>query len=198
MAVETALVTPVLLVILLGIVELPMLIRDYVAVTSAARTGARVASAAPAAGACTPNPADETPCPSGNVPNFAQLAADAVARGGTALPRESIDYILVFRANAEGFPIGRTSLPTSCAGITSCVSYRWRPVPQSFKYSGGTWASRTVNACFPGNVDRVGVQVVAQHEFLSGLLGASMTMVDHVVMDFEPLQADQCASGRHP
>lgn len=197
-AVETALLTPLMLVILLGIIEIPMLIRDYVAVTTTARVGVRVASASPDAGPCTPNPADETPCPAGQVPQFAQLAADAIARSGTALPKESIRYILVFKANADGYPGTLSSLPTSCAGISQCVAYTWRPAANAFRYSSGTWQSSTVNACFPANLDSVGVQVVADHAFLSGLLGSTMTMTDHVVMNFEPLPSDRCASGRHP
>lgn len=196
-AVETALVTPVLLVVLLGIIELPLLIRDHVAVTSAARTGARVAAAAPDAGACVPNPADPTPCPANGAPNFAQLAADAVARNGTALPATSIRHILVYKANASGFPGALSSMPSSCAGVPSCVAYTWNATAGAFRYASGTWDSRTVNACFPHNVDAVGVQVVADHEFLSGMLGSTMAMSEHAVMNFEPLRVGSCASGSH-
>jgi len=187
----------VLIVVLLGIVELPMLIRDYVAITSAARTGARVAAAAPDAGNCVPSSADVTPCPSNAVPNFVQIAADAVSRNGTALPARSIRYILVYKANAGGYPGALTSMPTSCAGIASCVAYTWNEVAGKFKYSSGTWDSRTVNACFPSNVDAVGVQLIAEHQFLSGLLGTSMEMSEHTVMNFEPLPPGGCASGSH-
>lgn len=196
-AVETALVTPVLLVVLLGVIEVPMLISDYVAVTSASRTGARVAAAAPDAGSCVPNPADETPCPANGAPNFAQIAADAIARNGTALPARSIQHILVYKANSNGYPGALTSMPSSCSGIPSCVAYRWDDAAGAFRYSSGTWDSRTVNACFPSNVDSIGVQVVAEHKFLSGLLGASTTMSEHTVMHFEPLRAGSCASGSH-
>jgi hypothetical protein len=196
-AVETALVTPVLLIVLLGIVELPMLIRDYVAVTSAARTGARVAAASPDSGSCVPNAADVTPCPANGSPNFVQLAADAVARNGSALAPESIQYILVYKANAAGYPGSLSAMPTSCAGIPSCVSFTWNQTAAAFRYSSGTWDSRTVNACFPSNIDSVGVQVVADHKFLSGMLGSSVAMSDHAVMTFEPLRPGSCASGSH-
>lgn len=189
---ETALVTPVLLVVLLGVVELPMLIRDYVAVTSAARTGARVAAAEPG---CNPVPA--TPCPASNPAPFAKLAADAVARNGTALPAESIQYVLVYKANADGYPGSLSSMPSSCAGVTSCLGYTWNATSGTFVQSSGSWDRRTVNACFPTNVDSVGVQVVADHDFLSGLLGTSFTMSERAVMNFEPLRAGSCAAGSH-
>jgi hypothetical protein len=187
----------VLLTVLLGVIELPMLIRDYVAITSASRTGARVAAAAPDAGSCVPNPADETPCPANGAPNFVQIAADAIARNGTALAAESIQYILVYKANTDGYPGSAASMPSSCAGIPNCVAYRWNVNAQAFRYSSGAWDSRTVNACFPSNVDAVGVQVVAEHEFLSGLLGTSFTMSDHAVMNFEPLKSGACSAGNH-
>jgi hypothetical protein len=132
------------------------------------------------------------------VPAFAQIAADAVARAGSALPKESIQYVMVYKANTNGFPGSLSSMPSSCAGISSCVVYTWRPAVNAFRYKSGTWVSTTVNACFPSNVDNVGVQVVATHTFMNGMLfGAKMAMGDHAVMNFEPLPVAQCASGQH-
>ncbi len=183
-AVETALVTPVLLVVLLGIIELPMLIRDYVAVTSAARSGVRVGSAAPAR---------EAPSASA----FVQLAADAVARSASGLPDGALRYVLVYEANDDGYPGSGTTMPDSCAGVSRCVMLTWDEAAGGFTYASGSWASATVNACFPNDVDAVGVQVVADHSFLSGLIGTSMTMSDHAVMNFEPLPPGKCAEGSH-
>ena len=199
-AVETALLAPVLLVFLLGIVELSMFIRDYVAVTSAARTGVRVAAAAPDAGRCVnpvPLPAGDTSCPTNGVPNFAKIAADAISRAGTALPKESIDHVMVYKANSGGYPGSLSSMPASCGGVTNCVMYTWRPTLGAFRYASGSWDSRQVNACFPNNVDAVGVQVAARHDFLSGMFGQQLTMKDHAVMNFEPLPVATCAAGQH-
>lgn len=192
-AVETALVTPVLLVVLLGIIELPMLIRDHVAVTSAARTGARVAASEPGCITKVGSPA----CPATDPAPFGMLAAEAVSRNGTALPTQAIRYVLVYKANAAGYPGALSSMPSSCAGIPSCLGYTWNPTTAVFTRTSGTWDRQTVNACFPTNVDSVGVQVVAEHEFLSGLLGTSTTMAEHTVMNFEPLPLGSCASGSH-
>lgn len=184
-AVETALVTPVLIVVLLGIIELPMLVRDYVAVTSAARTGARVGSAAPSASG--PSVAS----------GFSQIAADAVGRSGRSLPAGSLKAVLVYKANSDGFPGGLSSLPSTCGGISDCVTLTWSDVAGAFTVSGGSWPSSTVNACFPGNVDALGVGVIAEHKFFNGLIGSTMTMSDHAVMDFEPMPVGRCASGSH-
>lgn len=181
---ETALVTPVLVFVLLGIIELPMLVRDYVAVTSAARTGARVGSAAPAATAPTAS-------------GFVQLAADAVGSSGGGLPDGALKSVMVYKANSGGYPGSLTSMPTTCGAISNCVTLTWSDVTRTFTVSGGSWASSTVNACFPTNVDSIGVGVVADHQFLSGLIGTSLTMSDHAVMNFEPLPVGKCAAGSH-
>lgn len=198
MAVETALVLIPVMLLLVGIIEFALAYRDNVAVTSAARTGVRVASSGPDDGPCVPSLADETPCPPLAVPNLAQNAANAIARAGTALPRESIRYIMVYKANANGYPGALTSLPNSCAGVLNCVMYTWKPAQNQFRYTSGTWPSATINACFPNNVDSVGVNVVADHDFLTGLFGGGLTLSEHSVMQFEPLLPATCAAGAHP
>jgi hypothetical protein len=194
-AVETALVALPVLMILVGIIEMSMLVRDYVAVTSAARAGVRVAATGAEAGNCIPSVADETPCPANGVPNLSQAAADAISRAGTALPKEAIDHIMVYKANANGYPANLSSWPASCSGISNCVTYTWLPAQERFRYSGGSWDSRNVNACFPQNVDAVGVRVVAQHSFLTGVFGGGVTMSDRAIMNFEPLPPAVCAAG---
>ena len=49
-AVEAALVLPLLIAMMFGIVELSLMVRDDIAMTSATRAGARVAAAAAGAG----------------------------------------------------------------------------------------------------------------------------------------------------
>ncbi len=98
-AVEAALVTPVVLLMIFGMIEFSFALRDHVALSSAVRTGARMASTAADAGACTPNVADDIPCPANGAPNLAQLGADSIQKAGSALPRDSVDYILVYQAN---------------------------------------------------------------------------------------------------
>lgn len=196
-AIEMALMTMPLLLILIGIIEFGMTYRDNTAVMSAARTGARIASTGADDGPCAFVVTDETPCPPGSVPNLAQQAANAIARAGTALPKESIRYIMVYKANNSGYPGTLASMPTSCTGIPSCVTYVWRPSVSQFKYSGGAWPSATINACFPTNVDSVGVNVVADHSFVTGLFGSTIALSERAVMRFEPLPASSCAAGMH-
>jgi hypothetical protein len=120
------------------------------------------------------------------------------------MPPDSIQYILVYKANAAGYPgaDGNQTLPASCTGVPNCVRYTWRPAQNRFRYAGGNWDSRTISACFPGTptkpLDSVGVAMVAEHKFLTGLFGASVTLSDRASLNFEPLPTATCGANQHP
>ena len=198
-AIEAALVTGVVFAMILGIIEMAFLMRDHVGVGSAARIGARAASVGAAAGSCTTGPADEVACPANGVPALAQLAADAIASSRTVLPKDSVTYISVYKANEHGFPGAATSMPALSGCGTDCVAYRWYPSQNRFRYAQGSWDSRQINACAdsPVPLDAVGVQIVVEHDFLTGIFGTSMDLSDHSVMAFEPLANNTCAPGAH-
>ena len=198
MAIEAALVTGVVLTMIFGIIEMAFLMRDHVGVTSAARVGVRAASTGAAAGPCVAEAADAVPCPATGVPELAQLAADALTTARTVLPRDSITYIMVYKANASGFPGSATSMPGLAGCSSECVAYRWSDGQDRFRYAQGSWDSSQINGCADaGTLDAVGVQIVYNHEFLTGIFGASMEMSDHSVMSFEPLANTACAPGAH-
>ncbi len=189
--------TPVLLGVLFGIVEMSLLLKDDVAVGSAVRVGSRIASASADAGpgVCETGPT-APPCSPASSPALAQAAADAIQRAGTAMPQDQIDYVLVYKANDKGYPgaNGSTFMPTSCAGVTSCVKFVWRPSVGAFRYSDGSWSSASINACV-NESDAVGVYLQATHKFVTGIFGSSMGLSDRAVMKFEPLTNDSCKPG---
>jgi hypothetical protein len=185
------------MVMIFGVVEMAFVMRDYVGVTSAARVGARAASTGAAAGSCVADPADVVPCPANGVPELAQEAADAIASTRTVLPEDAISYILVYRATESEQP------PALAACVSDCVAYRWSPSQNRFRYSQGSWDSRQINACAEPEapsylpLDAVGVQVVLEHEWLTGIFGESMELTDQAVMSFEPLSNGTCGPGEH-
>lgn len=206
-AVEAALVTPVILMLVFGIIEFSFALRDHVAVSSAVRVGARIASAnagagpgdCPAPGPDLPVP---PPCSPANAPKFAQAAADAIQRAGSAMPKDQIDYIFVYKANDKGYPgaNGSTTMPSSpggCAAIGNCVVYKWRPATDKFRYDQGTWVSTTVDACVTTG-HTLGVFMHTTHKFFTGMFGQTVTLADRSVMKFEPLDVGSCSPGRHP
>jgi hypothetical protein len=202
--VEAALVTPLLMVMLLGIIEMALLMKDDVALTSAVRNGGRTASANAGAG---PGGIDEggdciSPCSPANVPKFAQMAANAVQQAGSALPQDSILEMWVYKANSKGYPCAlttgcSTSTSTSMTCGANCVKYKWVQSKDQFRYLSGTWTSSTVNACANNNPDAVGIYIQAEHDFLTGFFTDDVTIEDHAVFAFEPLPTLTCAAGAH-
>jgi hypothetical protein len=196
-AIEAALVMPLILAVLFGIVEVSLLIRDHVAITSAVRVGSRIASASADAGpgVCDTSPGSPV-CTPASSPALAQAAADAIQRAGSAMPPDSIDYILVYKANAQGYPgaNGNTTMPASCAGYVNCVQFVWRDSANAFRYAGGAWDSKSINACV-NESDTLGVHMKATHKGVTGIFGASIGLADRSVMKFEPLSEDSCKPG---
>jgi hypothetical protein len=199
--VEAALLTPVIFLIIFGLFDAALLLRDYAGASSAARVGVRIASTGADSGACVSQPEDLSPCPANGAPELAQLAADQVATSASAVPKGSFQYILVYKANDAGFPGARTTRIPLAECLTECVAYRWSAAQERFRYAQGTWDSRTISACANparGALDSVGVQIGIRHDFVAGALGSGMDVTDHAVMKFEPLANQFCASGEHP
>ena len=194
-AVEAALVTPLLVILLLGIIEMSLLMRDVVATSSSVRVGARMASTAAGAGPGTCIPSDVT-CTPQKAPKVAQLAADAIQRAGSAMPKDQIEWILVYRANAKGYPMPEGNDKLECS--SECVKYVWDSelaTPQ-FRFSEGAWDSKTINACVNDvGLMAVGVAMRANHPWVSGFFGDGVELEERTVMQFEPLANESCKPG---
>ena len=208
-AVEFAIVVPVLLVLLLGILEFAFVMRDSLSVSSSVRTGVRIAATGAGAGPCQPV-TDPTLCGTfngnpvpANVPLLAQRAADSIQRAGSAMQQDLIDFIWVYKANTNGFPGSATTLAAAlaagCAVTADCVAYRWVDAQDRFRFQSGSWVSSTINACVNNvNAQSVGVMMQATHPFITGFFRRSLTLTERSVAKFEPLPTGECASGDHP
>lgn len=196
-AVEAALVTPLILLLITGIIELALLMRDDVALTSAVRNGGRTASANAGAGPGGVNEDGDcvTPCSPANAPMFAQLAANAIEQAGSAMPKDSIVELWIYKANDEGYPGSNGNETMTCG--SNCVKYKWVKAKDQFRYLSGTWTSSTVGAC-ANNTDSVGVYMKADHKFITGFFKDKIAIEDHAVFTFEPLPTLTCAAGQHP
>jgi hypothetical protein len=209
-AVEFALVVPVIIFLTLGIIEFGLLMRDYVSVTNITREAVRVASSEPKKGLSTPisqvrlshagrlsDPLDWS---------FAYDASQVLATRGSALPSRSIDELWVYVANKEGFPLAAGAAPSSWATDTrdtfdggcptaSCVRYRWDDADGTFFYRSGDWRPRTINACAGSDAAMsVGVYVRARHTSIVGnLIGTDMFIQDAAISKFEPMRNISCA-----
>lgn len=171
-AVEFALIVPVLVLLLFGIIEFSLLMRDHVATTSLVRAGARTASALP------------------RQANFITETVTAMERAGSALPKDAYEELWVYQAQASGVsaghPIGDTNW-TTCN--TNCRRYAWNATRDTFAPDGGPgWNYLNINAC-PGdtNAQSVGVYLRAEHNWITGMFADSTNVADHAVLKFEPI-----------
>jgi Flp pilus assembly pilin Flp len=163
--VEFALVLPLLLLLLFGIIEWSFVFRDSLTVASATRAGARTASAMP------------------RNATFADSTARAVATAIDALPDDAVQELWVYKAGPTGMPVGRTDF----ASCTSCVRYRWDGDADRFvRQSGATWDPTSQDAC-AGETDAVGIWLKVHHRFLTSFFGPDMDLTDHTVMNLEPI-----------
>lgn len=186
---------PVLMILILGIIEMSLMMKDAVSTNSSVRTGARVASAAAGAGPGTCQAsANPPPCTPASAPAVAQLAADAIQKAGSAMPKDSIKWILVYSANTQGFPLPSTNTTYTCS--TKCVKFVWDKGLNKFRYASGSWSSATINACLnDANRESVGVVMQADHPWVTGLFGDGVTLEERSVMQFEPLPNESCKPG---
>lgn len=201
-ALEFALVVPLLLTFLLGTAELVIFMKDNVSMSSSVRAGARAASAAADAGpgTCQSSSVPPPPCTPANAPGFAQAAADTMQTAGMAMNSDDIQWVMIYKANADGFPGTGSSVPDNCPN--NCVKYVWDAGLNSgkgrFRYASGSWASASVNACV-NQSESVGVALRANHNWVTGLVGDIMggdkVMTERTVMKFEPLEQDRCKPG---
>jgi hypothetical protein len=195
-AVEAALVTPLLVLILFGIIEMSLLMRDSVSASSSVRAGDRVASALASAGPCN------TVCSPTTAPALGQAVASAVEKAGSALPEDAMQWLMVYEDNGNGYPIGQTGTVKSdgtAACSSNCVVYSWNPTTDKFVYLSGTWnTTATVNACVNDpNRDSIGVAIRAKHTWITGLFGNGVDLNERSVMQFEPLPNEQCLPTKH-
>lgn len=190
---EFALIAMPLILLLFLIVEASFLMKDYVAVSSAVRNGARSASAAADGGQGTCLVPTSPPCSPASVPAFAQGAADSIQTTATTLRSEDIEYILIYEPGSNGYPIGSTSLE---CGSSNCVKYIWESSASRFRYASGGWLSASVNACLNDpDRDSVAVGMKVNHGMVSGFFGTTMALQERTLMQFEPLEQDRCKPG---
>ena len=165
-AVEAALVTPLLFVIVFGIIEFGMYYKDAITVTGIARSAARTASAEPRQAS--------------QITDTVAAITSAVASASAG----SVQELWIYDAGTNGFPVGKTDF---AAGCTSCVKYTWGGSAFA-QVTGFTWDPLTQNAC-PNDAlhGAVGVYIKASHRFITGLFPGTLSASDHAVMRLEPI-----------
>jgi len=173
-AVEAAIITPVFLLLVIGVIEFGLAFKDQLAVTSAVRAGARIASAEP------------------RIATFATDAASQVAKEGSAVDMSQVQALWVYQADSTGHPMGAGGSFSSCA--SNCIKFTWNAGTKSFVQSSGSWPSTSQNAC-QGTQDSVGVYLAVKHPGVTKTFFKFLGLSSYTVMRLEPipsLQAGGC------
>ena len=171
-AVEFALLLPILVVLTFGLIEFSSAFHDSSMVADATRAGARVGSAQ------ATNPA------------FTTGVVQAVNAALSTAPANEPQELWIYKANAAGYPGSGTGF-SSCAG--SCVKYTWSSGAHAFTGGSGSWPATSHQVC-KQPYDEIGVYVKLDHPFVTKLFGSSVTLTDHAVFRFEPVASSACSS----
>jgi hypothetical protein len=165
-AVEAVLVTPIFVLLVLGIIEFALFFQNNLSASDAVKAGVRMASA------------------EGRNANFAQDAADRVQTAGGAMHKGNIEQLWIYKANpTDEFPQGFSSF-TDC---TVCVKFHWTGTKFAPTYSG--WSSTSQHACAAAALDRVGVYLQLRHDALTRMVFTTVTIREANVLGFEPIPA---------
>lgn len=182
--VEAALILPVMVLLVLGIMEFGLLFTSYSTTTAASRSGARLAATAYS------QAGDST---------TAQASAATQIAAATAADLEVLNNgeptgMVIYRVNpssTNGAPVGGFPGANLAGGCTTdCIRFTWDAAAGAFTRTSGSWPA--VDACGV-DVDSVGVFVQSRHSYISGLLGQTRDVEGHTVMRLEPLPSDQCS-----
>ena len=173
MAVEAALVTPLVMLLIFGIIESAFLFKDVLAASSAVRAGVRLASAQP------------------RTTTYAETAANEVAQRVGALGLGTIEALWVYKAAAgSDKPFGRADF----GDCSTCVKFTWSDATRTFEpvspLSG--WPAAAQNACprsLGGPPDRIGVLLRIRHEPMTGMVFKTITITETSVLGLEPISS---------
>jgi len=168
-AVEAAIVTPVVMALFFGIIELGFVFKDYLSVAGAVRAGVRMASASP------------------RTATFAQAAADKVTQTGGAMNFGNVQQMWVYKvATTTDKPIGFSDF----SDCTTCVKFAWDSGTKAFVPTSDTWAASSQNACTAttgGPPERIGVYLKLRHDAFTSFVFTTINISEASILTLEPM-----------
>lgn len=175
--IEAALATPVFLLVVVGVMEFGLALKDYLAMSSGSRAAVRTASTL------------------GNASNTDYASVQALLKGSRAITQGSgtIQMVVVFKATGPDNVLTSTSTCLTGSVTNLCNRYTTSDLTRSADDFGcGSsspdrfWcpSSRKFRQSDPP--DYVGIYVQVLHQNPTGLFGATRTFTDQYVMRIEP------------
>ncbi len=169
--VEFAIIAPVFMMLILGMLEFGLVFKDYLTVANTTRAGARVGSAAGRDASA----------------DFDILQAVKAAIGGVST--QDIVKVVVFKSNTNGDMLNTTCTTASVA--SSCNVYTAADMGLSasaLTASGKSnfWAPTSREDRQSVGADYLGIWVRVDHPFVTKMFGSTFTLTDKTVMRIEP------------
>jgi Flp pilus assembly protein TadG len=178
--IESAIITPVLMLFVFGIFEFGFAFRDYLTVANSTRDGARAASVA-----------------------GAELDADyrallSISRASAALPDDAIEQIIIYKAaGPDADPTAGCLAGTSVPGVCNVylASDLQRPADEfgcnvtstvAPNAPDDAWCPTTRETSVGSGLDYVGVFIAINHDYVTGMFGSQIEMDDRMILKVEP------------
>lgn len=172
--IEAAITSPLVLLLIFGVLEFGILFKDYLSLSSGVRDGVRVAST------------------QGAEPLTDYKVLQIVLRRMPALERNQIQRVVVFRGTSAD-----STVPTACKTASSatlkCNSYSNADLSRPATDFVGTgsapdryWPPITRKERLSDPPDYVGVWIKVHHEAVTGLFPLTKDLEEEVVMRIEP------------
>ncbi|MBS1838955.1 MAG: pilus assembly protein [Actinobacteria bacterium] len=184
--VEAAIILPVLMVFLLGIIEFGLVYATAATATGASRSGARLAAASFGPG-------------KSNLQASANIVAGAVSGDLQALTSAVPIGMVVYKVDGTrsdggpsgGFPASNDTMTGGCT--SNCYRYTWNSATkQMAPASSPGWTMTNGDICVAASTASVGVWVLVRHSYLTQLIGKYNYVAGKTIMRLEPLPSDQC------
>ncbi|MEM9200790.1 MAG: TadE family protein [Actinomycetota bacterium] len=179
--VESAIITPVLLLLIFAIFEFGFAFRNYLTIAHTVRDGAREASIGADSG------------------DADHRMLEAVASASAALPDGSIDRIVIWRATGphDDVPSGCTSgsgvtglcnVYTTAAFDIPAEEFGCQLVSNGDPYNSldRFWCPTGRNVTAGSGLDFVGIHIQITHDYITGLFGDQIVFTDQIILKVEP------------
>lgn len=185
--VEAAIVLPVMLIIVIGILEFGLLFGNYSTAVSSTRSGARVGAALYSQALTGAQETAQQTAAIGEI--VAATEADLKAMNN-ATPIGMAIY-KVNPSASDGSPAGGFPGPGLVGGCSSnCIKFTWNGNKMVRQSAAQQWPMP--QRCALANVDSIGVYVEVEHKFITGMFGNRKSLVGHTVMRLEPVPSQSC------
>lgn len=180
--IESAIITPILMLFVFGIFEYGFAFRDYLTVSNATRDAAREASVA------------------GDTGTADYRVLRTIRRAAAALPDGALDAIVVYKATGPDDPVpdncktgsvtnqcnyytpSSMNLDTTAFGCQSTSNSPPDPIDSPDRF----WCPFDREVSVGSGLDYVGIYIRSTHDFITGMFGAAITFEDELVLKVEP------------